>query len=275
MGYDWVRRLFGTSRGTDTQKRAAPPQSLAAEPELPSITWHGATDPGRVRPQNEDSFSVVTNGGWSLFVVADGMGGHDAGEVASKIAVDTVCREIGEAMKTPGQALPGLIGHAVQQANTLVSREGFHKGSNMGTTLSLALVQDGVASVASVGDSRVYWARNGSLTQITQDHSLVASLVAAGELTKEGARSHPKANVLYRTVGRPDPIEVDTFQVPLASGGILLLCTDGLWGEVGDENLRQALATQDDARTLSERLVKMANAGGGKDNITAVVVRVA
>lgn len=265
MAQGWASRLFkGSDREEQRESNAAPL----------SITWHGVSDRGRVRLQNEDSFSSVTFKDWSLFVVADGMGGHDAGEVASKIAVETVCREIGEGMKQQDHELLGLIERAVQRANDLVNREGASKGSNMGTTLSLALLTGDTASIANVGDSRVYWLENGTLTQITQDHSLVASLVTAGELTKEGARNHPRSNILYRTVGRPERIAVDTFQVALKKGGILLLCTDGLWGEVRDESICQALASHDDARSAGETLVELANAQGGKDNITAVVVRI-
>jgi protein phosphatase len=257
-------------RGAD----AAPQTSGPDVPEPLHFTWHGVTDRGRVRPQNEDSFSCVTFKEWSLFVVADGMGGHDAGEVASRIAVETVCREIGDGMKQQGHALLDLIEHAVQQANSLVNREGASRGSNMGTTLSLALLTGDTAYVASVGDSRVYWTENGSLAQITQDHSLVASLVTAGELTKEGARNHPRSNILYRTVGRPERIAVDTFQVALKRGGILMLCSDGLWNEVTDESIHQTLSSHDDAQSAAEELVRMANAQGGRDNITAVVVRI-
>jgi protein phosphatase len=238
------------------------------------FTWHGVTDRGQVRPQNEDSFCCVTFKDWSLFVVADGMGGHDAGEVASRIAVETVCQEIDRGMRSQGRALLDLIVHAVQQANSQVHSEGANKGSNMGTTISLALLTGEAASIASVGDSRVYWMENGSLTQITQDHSLVASLVTSGELTKEEARNHPRSNVLYRTVGRPVPIEVDTFRVTLKRGGTLLLCTDGLWGEASDESILRTLVSCPDAQSASEALVDAANVHGGRDNITAVVVRI-
>jgi len=265
MVHGWVSRLF---KGIDRDEKR--------EPDAPplSFTWHGASDRGRVRPQNEDSYSCVAFKEWSLFVVADGMGGHDAGEVASRIAVETVCREIGEGLKQQGHAPLALIERAVQQANDLVNREGASRGSNMGTTLSLALLTGDTASVASVGDSRVYWLENGTLTQITQDHSLVASLVTAGELTKAGARNHPRSNILYRTVGRPERIAVDTFQIALNKGGILMLCTDGLWNEVSDESICQVLASRDDVQSAGEKLVSMANAQGGRDNVTAVVVRI-
>lgn len=265
MDQGWVCRLFKGVEREERRERNVPPLSF---------TWHGVSERGRVRLQNEDSYSCLTFKEWSLFVVADGMGGHDAGEVASRIAVETVCREISEGMKRRNPELLGLVEHAVQQANNKVNREGAVKGSNMGTTLSLALLTGDTASVANVGDSRVYWLESGVLTQITQDHSLVASLVKAGELTKEGARNHPRSNILFRTVGRPERIAVDTFQIALKKGGILMLCTDGLWGEVSDESIRDVLASHDDARSAGEHLVSTANEQGGKDNITAVVVRV-
>jgi serine/threonine protein phosphatase PrpC len=236
------------------------------------ITWDGLTDIGRIRDHNEDSFSQVNIGGKSLFVVADGMGGHDAGEVASRIAVETVCDEI---RKRAANCEPQkLIRCAVQRANAEVRREASSKNSNMGTTLSVALVSDGIAHIANVGDSRTYWIENGSITQISEDHSLVAKLVAAGKLTREEARNHPRSNLLYRTVGNDENVKVDTFQVPLKKGGSLLLCTDGLWGEVSDEDIHRVFAAGFDPKTACARLVRMAIENGGKDNITAVVVKI-
>ncbi len=261
-------------------RRLRPENDEAVEPEVESpltgqltVAWHGMTNTGMVRPENEDSFSCLSLGKWKLYVVADGMGGHDAGEVASRLAVETVCREIEEHVMQTMDPLK-LVKHVVHQANSKVKAEGADRGSNMGTTLSLALVADNTAYIANVGDSRVYWIENGSITQITQDHSLVAKLVTAGKMTKEEARKHPKSNMLYRTIGTDKHINVDTFQVELKQGGNLMLCTDGLWGEVSDENIHQAISCKQDARAASEELVRMANAQGGKDNITTVVVKV-
>jgi serine/threonine protein phosphatase PrpC len=245
---------------------------MPAYERLP-VAWHGMSHPGMVRPQNEDRFSCVSFGKWSLYVVADGMGGHDAGEIASSIAVETVCREI-EARTNQNEDPLRLIEHVVQVANSNVKKEGVQRGSNMGTTLALALVADDTAYVANVGDSRVYWMENGSITQITEDHSLVAKLVAAGKMSKEEARNHPKSNLLYRTIGTDEHIKVDTFQVGLKKGGNLMLCTDGLWGEVSDENIHKLVSSVKDARSASEELIRMANAHGGRDNITAIVVTV-
>jgi protein phosphatase len=261
--------------------RPEPETQVSAETVQPAerwaasldISWDGCTDVGMVREQNEDNYACLSIGGKTLFVVADGMGGHDAGEVASKIAVETVCEEIrkGAASERDPQ---GLVERAVQRANDEVRREGANKKSDMGTTLSIALIADSTAYIANVGDSRVYWIENGSITQITEDHSLVAKLVSAGKLTQEEARGHPRSNLLYRTIGNDEIVMADTFQVTLKKGGSLLLCSDGLWGEVADEEIHKAFAAGSDAATACSRLVQTALENGGKDNITAVVVKV-
>ena len=241
--------------------------------EPPKTSWHGITDTGLVRDHNEDNFAFLDLGDKTLFVVADGMGGHDAGEIASEIAVKTVCSEVREAGSGSTDPLL-LVERAVQRANAEVKREATRKGSNMGTTLSVALVSKGTAFIGSVGDSRVYWIENGSITQVTEDHSVVAKLVAAGQLTKEAARNHPRSNLLYRTIGSDAAVAVNTLRVPLTRGGTLLLCTDGLWGEVDDEEIRRICAGEKHTDLICARLVQRANANGGKDNITAIVAKV-
>ena len=238
-----------------------------------SLVWCGLTDTGLVRDHNEDYFSCMSFRESTLFVVADGMGGHDAGEVASRLAVETACKEVQDGAQ--GEYDPQkLLEKAVQRANTEVIREGESKGSNMGTTLTLALMRQDSAYIASVGDSRTYWIENGSIRQITEDHSLVAKLVSAGKLTREEARNHPKSNLLYRTIGSDENVKVDTFEVDLKRGGSLLLCTDGLWGEVTDEDIHSVCASERDLKAACSSLIQLANENGGKDNITAVVVRV-
>jgi len=236
------------------------------------LLWHGITDPGIARDQNEDSFALLDLGDQALFVVADGMGGHDAGEVASRIAVETVCSAVNS--REPHEDPLALVERAMQRANTEVRREGMQKGSNMGTTLTVALVRGDAAYIGSVGDSRAYWIGNGAISQITEDHSLVAKLAACGKLTREEARNHPKSNLLYRSVGAEDAIRTGLFRVELKSGGTLLLCTDGLWGEVADEDIREICAAEAYTETICARLVQRANANGGRDNITAVAVKV-
>jgi PPM family protein phosphatase len=239
----------------------------------PSLAWHGATDQGRVRDHNEDNFTLLNFADKALMVVADGMGGHDSGEVASKLAMETVLKVVQEE-HPQAEDLLALMERAVQQANAAVWREGAARGSNMGTTLGAALLSDGAAYIANVGDSRAYWIENGCITQVTTDHSLVAKLVSMGKLTRKQAREHPKANLLYRTIGTDETVRVDTFRIDMKKGGALLLCTDGLWGEVSDEMIHRVCSEEKDVREACERLVRMANENGGKDNITAVVARV-
>jgi PPM family protein phosphatase len=239
----------------------------------PGILWHAITDTGLVRDHNEDSFALLDLGDRALFVVADGMGGHDAGEVASRIAVETVCSEVRKGNGYDDDPL-AFVERAVQKANTEVKREGARRCSNMGTTLSMALVADGAAYIGSVGDSRVYWMENGSITQVTEDHSLVAKLVAAGKLRQEEARDHPRSNLLYRTVGTDETVKAGMFRVELRKGGTLLLCTDGLWGELEDGEIRRICTEEPYTEIVCARLVQRANANGGKDNITAIVVKV-
>jgi PPM family protein phosphatase len=239
----------------------------------PGLLWHGITDTGLVRDQNEDSFSLLDLGNRALFVVADGMGGHDAGEVASRIAVDTVRREVRN-NTVPYEDPLRTVERAIQQANREVRRTAAHKGSNMGTTLCVALVTDGKAYIGSVGDSRAYWMENGSISQVTEDHSLVARLVAAGKLSQQEARNHPRSNLLYRTIGTDETVKVGMFRVELKKGGALLLCTDGLWGDVEEEEIRRICSEEPYTEIVCARLVQRANANGGKDNITAVVVKV-
>ncbi len=272
-----TRALIQTSR---LNLRPRPVNSVTGEimhrTETPRrITWFGMTDRGMIRERNEDGFSILDLGEKTLFMVADGMGGHDAGDVASRVALETVCKMVREIeIQDQNDDLLKFVELAVQQANTAVQEEATLRGCDMGTTLSMAFVADDVAYIASVGDSRVYWIENGTVTQITQDHSLVAKLVEAGKLAKDEARGHPKANVLYRAIGNTGAVTVDTFRIPLQEGGTLMLCSDGLWGEVTDEDIQRICTQEEEARAASSRLVQMANENGGKDNITIVVVKV-
>ncbi len=294
----WLKRIFSHEEDRDSRMNASekeltaertderPPATrvlqpahtvrLRPEPEeeaLPLLTSFGITDRGRQREGNEDSYSVLTLEDSSLFVVADGMGGHACGEVASRTAVDTVCRVIREERFQYDDPLR-LVEQALVQANDEVRSRGVQERTGMGTTLCVAFLSGNQAFIGNVGDSRAYWIKDGSLTQITIDHSLVAKLTAAGKLTKEEARVHPQANLLYRTIGNDETITIDTFRVDLTKGGTLLLCTDGLWGEVDDEEIQRICASGTGAKDTVQRLVVRANAHGGKDNITAVVVQV-
>ncbi len=240
----------------------------------------GMSDVGLVRQLNED------NWGWQrlsdrarLYVVADGMGGHDGGEVASQVAVDTICEVALEAERLAPDgydAVEALLDKAFQTANNTVKAEGEARGNDMGTTLVAMLVLDGrMGFVANVGDSRAYLHRGEELFQISRDHSLVAKMVERGRITAEEARTHPHSNILLRTVGTERDVDIDLFRVELEPGDRVLLCSDGLWGEVEDRDLESILNTYSDPRIAARELVRASHHGGGKDNVTLLIVTVA
>lgn len=252
-----------------------------------SLRFYAATDVGKVRGHNEDNFLVDKKVG--LFIVADGMGGHAAGEVASAIAVRTVHDEIkresellddyaagatGASKVTPRDVV-ALVEHAVQQACSKIHEEAQadERKHGMGTTLSALLVAGHQGFIAHVGDSRIYLARGGKVQQITEDHTVRNELVKRGSLTKEQIDKVCQKNAITRAVGVYERVEVDTLVLELVPGDTLVLASDGLHGylETPDE-LRAPLALPGDECVKS--LIGLANARGGKDNITTVVVRV-
>ncbi len=257
--------------GSEGEPKAAGSEETKGAPFF--LAWHGLTDRGKLREGNEDAYSHLSLPGKDLFAVADGMGGHDAGETASRIAVETLCESIRTREDWEGRPQE-ILEEAIHRANSAVKRAGEEQRSDMGSTLTAALIVDGSAYIANVGDSRAYWIENSSLRQITRDHSLVARLVGAGKLTKDDARNDPRSNLLYRCIGNEENIVVDIFQQDLKKGGMLLLCTDGLWGEVADDDLQRICASAKNCDAICEELIRTANESGGKDNITAIVVKV-
>jgi len=247
-------------------------------PQLYAPLLGGMSDVGLTRQLNED------NWGWvrlseraKLYVVADGMGGHEGGEIASALAVKTLCAVARqrEALSPQGEdAVENLLDESFQLANNTVKDAADSKGmEGMGTTLVCMLVLDGnIAFVANVGDSRGYLMRSNVLHQITKDHSLVQKMVERGRITAEEARHHPHSNILLRTVGTERDIDIDIFRVELEPGDKLLMCSDGLWGEVEDRDMESILNTYSDPRLASRELVRAAHYGGGKDNVTLMIV---
>lgn len=223
-----------------------------------------ATDIGRVRQGNEDCYLADS----PLFAVADGMGGHRGGEVASHLALDTV-----EAMHLRGE---GTLADQVREANRVVfQRSGEDREvAGMGTTLTAALVDGDGLHLAHVGDSRAYLLRAGSLRQLTDDHTLVNRMVKAGEITRAEAEVHPHRNVVTRALGTEPEIPVDEQSVALLEGDRILLCSDGLTGMVTEEQIQAILETTDEPQQAADRLIRAANRAGGIDNITAVVLDV-
>lgn len=230
----------------------------------------GDTHVGQVRDGNEDSFVVAE----SVFAVADGMGGHLAGEVASEAALEPVRALDGRVFPDADAAVTALR-DAVVTANRTVSGmahdEPTYRG--MGTTLTAALLEGRRLHLAHVGDSRAYLLRDGQLRQLTDDHTLVQHLVDEGQISREQAATHPQRSVITRAIGVGPEIEVDTMSLDLATHDVLLLCSDGLTGVVDDDELAEVLASGDHPEQVVARLIERANDGGGPDNITVVVLR--
>jgi protein phosphatase len=223
----------------------------------------GLTDVGREREHNEDSFLVRS----PLFVVADGMGGAEAGEVASQTAIETF---------EQAADLPGTLGATVEAANAriheMATAESGRQG--MGCTVTAAFADSGKLFVAHVGDSRLYRMRGDSFEQLTDDHSLVGGLVRLGQLTEEEAENHPQKSVILRAVGVEPTVEVDVIEQDLEAGDVYLACSDGLSGMVRTPVLAETLRMFGSLDEAAEMLIELANAAGGRDNITAVLFRI-
>jgi protein phosphatase len=223
--------------------------------------YAGDSDPGRRRRRNEDSFVTQP----PLFAVADGMGGAQAGEVASRLAAGAV--------KESGADLENLI----QEANRRVHQRSLEdpNASGMGTTLTVASVEDALVRIGHVGDSRAYLVRDGNLEQLTEDHSLVAELMRSGKLSAEEAESHPQRSVITRALGTDPDVDFDTFAVEPRAGDLFLLCSDGLTTMVDDQTILSVVEERrSDLDKLVKSLIKAANRGGGEDNITVVAFEI-
>ena len=221
-------------------------------------TYAVATHPGRRRRHNEDAYVVEP----PLFAVADGMGGAQAGEVASKLAA-------GALRDGPATEVDALI----QEANRRVHQRSIDDPSSagMGTTMTVAIVGDELVRFGHVGDSRAYLVRAGRLEQLSEDHSLVGELVRSGKIAREDAETHPQRSVITRAVGTDPDVDVDTFDIEPRDGDVFLICSDGLTDMVTDDAIERLVAEQrSDLDALVKRLVQAANKGGGEDNITVV-----
>ena len=279
----WRRRATtpsGTSRGVQTEQ---PVLTLRVGSQL---------DPGIRRKErpNEDTL-LVSQGSmpsasastlsqpFALLIVADGMGGLAHGQEASRLAVQSlaayVAGSLGSQPSKPEDLLP-LLTAGVQYANQLVYQNNREQRDQMGTTMTAALVMETTAYVAHVGDSRLYLYRHPTgLGQITRDHSVVARLVAAGVIAPEDIYTHPLRNRIYRSLGQQARTEVDGDAVPLAAGDLLLVCSDGLWEMVRDQQIAAILTTlRAHPSETAHALVQAALAGGGKDNVSVIVAQV-
>lgn len=229
----------------------------------------GKTHVGQVRADNEDALLVDLASG--VFAVADGMGGHAAGEVASRLAVEALKETLsGDSEDSPSDRMYGSYNLANARIREEVVNDSSRQG--MGTTLVAAKFDSGTVLIANVGDSRAYLVRDGRMRQVTTDHSWVMEQVDSGRMDEETAANHPYRNVITRALGSREDVDVDLFKQTLEPGDRLLLCSDGLTGMLGDSTILEILEEETNLETAVARLIEEANESGGEDNITAVIV---
>ncbi|MGH2787208.1 MAG: Stp1/IreP family PP2C-type Ser/Thr phosphatase [Actinomycetota bacterium] len=226
------------------------------------------SDVGRVREGNEDSYLVDD----PLFVVADGMGGHLAGDVASSTAVEVIAA----AAQSEDGGDPDSLAVLVRDANEAIFKKAQADTAlrGMGTTCTLLMIQDSRGHLAHVGDSRAYLLRDGELSQLTEDHSLVGRMVKEGRLTAQEAENHPQRSIITRALGVDSDVEVDLMTVELKGEDRILLCSDGLTSMVDDDRIKEVLGRTPDPQIAADELVSVANEAGGEDNVTVVIVDV-
>jgi serine/threonine protein phosphatase PrpC len=258
---------------------------MASEKATLSITSGSMTHKGKVRQQNEDSilvseFTLKYNEGKNFlgyYGVADGMGGYENGEVASRLALETFANQL---MGLPGRLntiLPSIaavqeLKEGVCKANSKIYSTAMDNGNSMGTTLAAVLVINDTAYIAGIGDSRVYLLRGNGLKQITTDHSYVAELVAEGQISPEDIYTHPHRNIVTRYLGMDKSVVPGIFMEKLKPSDTILLCSDGLWEMVSDADIESVLKKTPDPQTACSRLVDAANINGGTDNISVIAV---
>jgi serine/threonine protein phosphatase PrpC len=266
----WWRRFLG--RVTS----GAPHDQMGGGTGPLRIRAAGDTDVGREREQNEDGFACLEEQG--VFIVADGMGGEAAGEEASRLVVEVLTnrltRESIAETLSAGPGLEPLFRQAIEEANEAVVRTGrSHPGwERMGSTVVVAVVHEGVVFLSNVGDSRAYLVRAGKAAPLTRDHTSVAALVEAGYLRPEEARTHPNRSELSQCVGMNRLLRPDYSALRLMVGDRILLCSDGLWEMVSDEEIGRLVAQHPEPEAAVRALIEAANRAGGYDNITVIVI---
>lgn len=245
------------------------------------------TDMGMVRTINQDSLLTIEinyiNQNFTyplgIYVAADGMGGHAAGEVASGVIINAIAQKSMLDFNPLNLSSPGRtnweawLGEVVAAANKAVYDSRVLSGSNMGSTLVMAVLHGDQVSIANVGDSRAYMVNVQGIHQLTIDHSLVEHLVATNQITRQEARTHPQRNVIYRTIGQMSNVDVDIVSHQLQANDQILLCSDGLSGKLEDEQIWNIILAACSPQEACDRLIAAANAAGGEDNITAIVVQ--
>jgi serine/threonine protein phosphatase PrpC len=272
-----------------------PEEGISAEPEKAEgglrLSIGFASHPGQVREHDEDSLLVLTLSGMfegrtasalGFYAVADGLGGHEGGEVASRMAVRIVADWVARRVLLPEvmgetcleETAVALLTLAVQEANARIYQLRQRQGSEMGSTFTAALVRGDVINVVNVGDSRTYLWRDGKLEQITTDHSAVARLVEVGEVQPEDIYAHPQRSAIYRSLGDKPTVNVDSFTRRLGSGDRLLLCCDGIWESLRPDGLEEVLLAEPDPQRAADEMIKRSNIAGGEDNLSAIMVAI-
>lgn len=228
------------------------------------------TDVGNFRKLNEDNLGVYESDIYSLYIIADGMGGHNAGEVASKTAVDLILEYAKNYFDSDD--VVNFIRKAVNHANEKVFmlQKDNDSLSGMGTTINLCLVCKGVNYIANIGDSSCFMINSNGITKITKDHSLVQQLIDNGSITEEEAKTHPNKNIITRALGTASKVEVDIFEIDITSDAKFVLCTDGLSNEVSNNEIYD-IVTKNSEQDACEKLVELSKLKGGKDNISVIV----
>lgn len=262
------------------------PEKTSKAPDVnnPVLYYHyaGLTDTGMVRDHNEDAYILPANTDADtlaqkgyLYVLADGMGGHQKGEVASAVTIETVNAEYYASASdlspgTPESAIIQALTSAIEQANLDV----MDATQGGGTTIVAAVLYGDTIVSMNVGDSRMYLLRDNQLHRLSRDHSLVFRLVEMGKLTEEESLTHPRRNVLYQALGQGTDVDIHIVKEKLQLNDVVILCSDGLWGEVGDQAIKDILSATDNPRAAIEKLIALANRTGGPDNITAIVIQI-
>ncbi len=273
-----LAHLAETSPSLRTVAAERDPETMPVSGSRPAqINWRiaGLSDTGLRRELNEDNLIMLEKEmPMGLYVVADGMGGHDAGEIASHLTIKAVQHYFEEHTPTDSAGLEEWLKGAAAAANKVVLAQQGDRAEErkMGSTLVMALVMDGQAHIANVGDSRAYRLTASKIEQISIDHSLVERLVQIGQLTREEARVHKQKNVIYSTIGDKEEMEIGLYQVQLQPGDRLLLCSDGLSGMLTDEEILQLSRANPDPAAACKALIEAAKMAGGHDNITALIV---
>ena len=238
------------------------------------------TSKGKIREINQDSYYISTDRKYPLFIIADGMGGHKAGEIASKMAVEiissTFLNEIKDkSVELDDDILINAIRNSIYKANEEIYKKSIENEeySGMGTTVTMAYESKDKLFIGHVGDSRAYLFRGNNLYQLTKDHSLVEELINNGSITREEARFHPQKNIITRALGTDEDVEIDLLVKEKLEGDILLLCTDGLTNMLNDNEIKELLIENQDIQKACELMVQLSNEKGGLDNISVVAVK--